>query len=110
MTPDDADPPPEDSSDVASGAQERRGGGDRRRGVDRRQRQVPVAHERRSGVDRRVTPDRRAGRRAGGYDLDEDTLELIAAVGKYRERTGKTFPTWSDLLDILRSLGWEKRS
>lgn len=85
---------------------------DRRAGEDRRHRQVPVAVERRSGLDRRVL-DRRAsqaGKTAGGYDLDADTLEFIHAVSQFKAATGKPFPTWSEILEIVRGLGYRKRS
>lgn len=82
-----------------------------RRGPDRRQKAVPVSVERRSGKDRRQEGDRRAdaGKRAGSYDLDAETLEFIHAVSAFKERTGAAFPTWSDILGILRDLGYEKR-
>jgi hypothetical protein len=82
-----------------------------RRSTDRRVKSVPVAVERRSGGDRRTAGDRRAdaGKRAGSYDLDAETLEFIHAVSAFKERTGAAFPTWSDILGILRELGYEKR-
>ena len=88
-----------------------RRGGDRRARVERRKQTVPVAVERRSGTDRRKEGDRRAdaGKRAGSYDLDADTLEFIHAVSAFKERTGAAFPAWSDILGILRDLGYEKR-
>ena len=83
---------------------------DRRGGRDRRQRDVPVAHDRRSGRDRRAEAERRTpGRRGGEYELDAETLEFIHAVNAFKEKSGKSFPTWSDILGILRELGWERR-
>lgn len=78
---------------------------DRRAVRDRRQQSVPVEHERRSGIDRRASQ----GKRAGEYDLDADTLEFVQAVHRFKEETGKSFPSWSDILGILRTLGYEKR-
>jgi hypothetical protein len=77
---------------------------------DRRKRNVPVAVERRSGVDRRSLPDRRAqaGKTAGSYDLDADTLEFIHAVNAFKAVSGKPFPTWSEILQIVRDLGYAK--
>jgi hypothetical protein len=113
VTPDDPprapDAAPKDATPSPGSAPERRAGDDRRTGIERRARSDPVARERRSGVDRRSIPDRRAGRRGGEYELDADTLEFISAVNAFKERTGRAFPTWSDLLGILRELGWEKR-
>jgi hypothetical protein len=110
MTPDT--PPPADGAVPAPpSAADRRATSDRRAGADRRQRDVPVAVERRSGIDRRSGVDRRdTGKRGGEYDLDAETMEFIGAVNAFKARTGKPFPTWSEILGILRSLGWEKRS
>jgi len=85
---------------------------DRRAVPDRRQRDVPVAVDRRSGVDRRLQPDRRTdpAKSAGGYDLDADTLEFIHAVNRFKAETGRPFPTWSEILGILRGLGYSKDS
>jgi hypothetical protein len=115
MTP-DPDPPadgesPSTKAEAPAEAGERRATGDRRAGEDRRKKSVPVAVERRSGIDRRSGVDRRdAGKRGGEYDLDAETMEFIGAVNAYKSRTGKPFPTWSEILGILRSLGWEKRA
>lgn len=45
---------------------------------------------------------------AFSYELDADTLELIRAVQAFKERTGRAFPSWSELLQILRDLGYRK--
>jgi hypothetical protein len=107
----DPDPPEATGPTPASpSAAERRASGDRRTGEDRRQRDVAVPVERRSGIDRRSGVDRRdAGKRGGEYDLDAETMEFISAVNAFKARSGKPFPTWSEILLILRSLGWEKR-
>lgn len=79
--------------------------------MERRVASVEVPLERRKGGDRRLQSDRRdQGKRGGEYDLDDDTLEFIAAVNRFKEATGKTFPTWSDLLGIVRDLGYEKHN
>lgn len=84
-----------------------RRGPDRRKG-ERRKAEKPVDVERRSGEDRRKG-DRRT-RNINQYDLSEDELEFIQAVNRFREGTGNRFPTAKDILQILRDLGYEKRS
>jgi hypothetical protein len=106
MRPDLPPEPPPDSP--TAGGDDRRHGDDRRQVPDRRQRDVPVAHDRRSGEDRRLV-QRRAPRNINGYELGADELELIHAVNAHKARTGRAFPTWSELLQIVRSLGYEKR-
>ena len=69
---------------------------------------MPV--ERRSGVARRAVPDRRAmdGKTAGSYDLDAETMEFILAVNEFKAASGKPFPTWSEILQIVRALGYTR--
>lgn len=35
-------------------------------------------------------------------------LEFMLAMEKYKKRSGRMFPTWSEFLEVLRSLGYEK--
>jgi hypothetical protein len=86
---------------------DRRSAADRRRG-ERRRADEPVEVERRHGEERRVARPRRRG--MNQYDLDEAELEFIAAISRFKERSGRAFPTWSEVLGILRDLGYEKRS
>ena len=85
---------------------DRRAAEDRRAG-DRRQRSVRVPVDRRTGQDRR-SGERRAPRSMNQYDLGPDELEFINAVNRHKERTGRPFPTWSEVLRILKDLGYEK--
>ncbi len=106
---DDAPPAPAGTEGPASPV-DRRERSDRRRTEDRRKRNVPVAVERRAGGDRRHQADRRdPTKRAGTYDLAPETLEFIEAVNCFKAATGKSFPTWSEILEIVRGLGYEKR-
>jgi hypothetical protein len=98
---------------VVPSASDRRARSDRRGGPDRRKQDVPVTIDRRTGQDRRTLPERRTtdpGKTAGGYDLDAETLEFIHAINRFKAENGRPFPTWSEVLSILRTLGYEKRS
>ena len=79
---------------------------DRRRGA-RRQEREPVAEDRRQSGDRRKG-SRRAARSMNQYDLKPEVLEFIQAINGFKQRTGRAFPSWSDVLAILKSLGYEK--
>ncbi len=81
--------------------------------------------DRRSGVDRRDAPDQ-----AGKVDLDrrrgpgrrltdftksaeegEHTTEqflFVQAIEAFKRSNGKTFPTWTDVLEVVRLLGYRK--
>lgn len=110
-----SDSPPHDDSappvgtGVPTPSVDRRDRSDRRATEDRRKRQITVPVDRRAGGDRRTQVDRRdPAKRAGNYDLDDETLEFIAAVNRFKTDTGRSFPTWSEVLEIVRELGYVK--
>jgi hypothetical protein len=35
-------------------------------------------------------------------------LEFMQAMHEYKQSSGRMFPTWSEVLEVLRSLGYEK--
>jgi hypothetical protein len=37
-----------------------------------------------------------------------DELEFMQAVERYKFRSGRMFPTYSELLEVVRSLGYER--
>jgi len=40
------------------------------------------------------------------YSLAE--LEFMLAMNEYKHKSGRMFPTWSEVLEVLRNLGYEK--
>lgn len=67
------------------------------------------------GVERRTSdPRRKAQRRREidpttcerDYSLDE--VEFMSAMDHYKRRSGRPFPTWSEVLEVVRSLGYRK--
>src|SRR5271168_4087792 len=82
-----------------------------RRGNERRKRQVPVALERRTGKDRR---DERGERRRQidpttcERDYNEDEIEFMKAMDQYKRDNRRPFPTWSEVLEVMRALGYRK--
>ncbi len=40
---------------------------------------------------------------------DGDEHEFIEAVAEYKRRSGRLFPTCSELLEVIQSLGYAKR-
>lgn len=49
---------------------------------------------------------RRNERNAAQYD--DDVLELLQAIDVWRTKTGRSFPAWSEVLQMLKELGWRK--
>ncbi len=37
-----------------------------------------------------------------------ETLEFIKAVDRYKRKTQKAFPSWTEVLKIIKSLGYRK--
>jgi hypothetical protein len=38
--------------------------------------------------------------------LEEERTQFLRAIDRFKRRTGKTYPSWSDVLDVLREIGW----
>jgi hypothetical protein len=94
---------------------------DRRSGLDRRQ--VPAEEAGHSGQERRSAADRRTGlerRRGPGRRLSDDRkaaeegemtaeqFEFIMAVETYKKVNKRMFPTWTEVLEVVRQLGYRK--
>ena len=43
-----------------------------------------------------------------GLEVDPDVLELIAAIDEFKVEHGRPFPNWSEVLFVLRRLGYTK--
>ncbi len=84
---------------------DRRSASDRREG-ERRSEQVPVGEERRAGKERRSGPRRK--RSMNQYDMSPEVLEFINAINRFKDSSGRSFPTWSEVFEILKGLGYEK--
>lgn len=41
-------------------------------------------------------------------DYSEAEMEFMLAMNAYKQHSGRMFPTWSEVLEVLRSLGYEK--
>src|SRR6516162_2283514 len=84
--------------------------GDRRGRPDRRKRQIPVAVERRSGKDRRDKGERRrqVDPTTCEKDYSDEEIIFMKAMDQYKRSNRRPFPTWSEVLEVLRSLGYRK--
>ena len=43
-------------------------------------------------------------------DYSEDEIEFMRAMDEYKRRSGRQFPTWSEVLEVVRSLGYVRPS
>ena len=80
-----------------------------RRGSERRKESVPVAVERRLGERRVKVPRRRQiDPTTCERDYSGDEIEFMQAMDAYKRASGRMFPTCSEILEVVRSLGYEK--
>jgi hypothetical protein len=42
--------------------------------------------------------------------VDDETLDFIQAIERFKVERGRAFPSWTDVLLILKSLGYEKKT
>ena len=82
-----------------------------RRGIDRRKRTIPVAVDRRSGKDRRAEKGERRRQidpTTCERDYNNEEIEFMKAMDQYKRENCRPFPTWSEVLEVLRALGYRK--
>jgi hypothetical protein len=81
---------------------------DRRSGVDRRhpdQSDFATNLERRRGPGRRRTDFMRAAEEG---EMTGEQFMFVMAIDAFKQVNGKTFPTWTDVLEVIRKLGYRK--
>ncbi len=88
---------------------DRRGSSDRRAGEERRKADTPVAAERRN-LERRQKTNRRRQIDPTTCERNYSTeeIEFMTALEGYKRTSGRMFPTCSEILEVLRGLGYEK--
>ena len=42
-------------------------------------------------------------------EMPHDVLEFIQAIDDYKRLHNRPFPNWSEVLDVLKTLGYEKQ-
>ena len=80
-----------------------------RRGKDRRKETAPVATERRQ-MERRekVSRRRQIDPTTCERDYSDDEVEFMQALDEYKRKNGRMFPTCSEMLEVIRGLGYVK--
>jgi hypothetical protein len=80
---------------------------DRRSGGDRRQNVV----DRRLGLDlhrgpgRRLTDERKSAEEG---QMSDEQFEFLMAIQEYKNKNAKPFPTWTEVLEVIKALGYRK--
>jgi hypothetical protein len=80
---------------------EHRNGDNRRQNVvDRR-----LGLDRRRGPGRRRTDDRKSAEE--GY-MSQEQFEFLMAVDEYKRKNKRPFPTWTEVLEVIKALGYRR--
>ena len=81
-------------------------------GSDRRKRTIPVAIDRRrlNAAEKRRTSERRRliDPTTCERDYSNDETSFMKAMERYKRENRRPFPTWSEVLEVLSSLGYRK--
>ena len=79
---------------------ERRSGEQRRDVVDRR-----LGLDRRRGPGRRLTDERKSAEEG---QMSDEQFEFLMAIDEYKRKNTRPFPTWTEVLDVIKALGYRK--
>lgn len=80
---------------------------ERRTTKDRRQNIV----DRRLGLDRHRGPGRRRSderKDAEEGQMSGEQFEFLMAIDEYKRKNTRPFPTWTEVLEIIKALGYRK--
>jgi hypothetical protein len=80
---------------------------DRRARRDRRK----IIIDRRLQLDRRRGPGRRRSderREAEEGQMSDEQFEFVMAINDYKKQNTRPFPTWTEVLEVMRALGYRK--
>ncbi len=108
MAKDKAEPRPKSKSGAPQrhGKERRADDCGRRTGSDRR-----GVVDRRTGLDRRRGPGRRrteARRSAEEGEMTAEQFGFLRAINDYKTVNKRPFPTWTEVLDVMKALGYRK--
>lgn len=79
------------------------GGPERRSGSERRA--ATTGLERRRGPGRRRSDDRKAAEEG---EMTGEQFEFCMAIQTYKKVNKKMYPTWTEVLEVIRQLGYRK--
>ena len=107
----DAEAPPADRRKEdrggESGVDKRKNVVDRRTGLNRRVLDIgsPTGLERRRGPGRRRSDDRRSAEEG---EMTDEQFEFVMAIDTYKRLNKRPFPSWTEVLEVVKQLGYRK--
>jgi hypothetical protein len=104
---------PQPAAAPASASDDRKSGSGTTSFADRRKRNIPVATDRRraeNAAAKRKSSERRRliDPTTCERDYSDDETEFMKAIDRYKRENRRPFPTWSEVLEVLRSLGYRR--
>jgi hypothetical protein len=83
-----------------------------RRGVAERRDTAGAAiipdQERRTAPRRKVERRRQIDPTTCERDYTNDEIEFMRAMDDYKRKAGRQFPTWSEVLEVIKSMGYKR--
>ena len=82
--------------------------GEERRSSDDQRKSVV---DRRFGLDRRRGPGRRRTderKSAEEGQMSDEQFEFLMAIDEYKKKNARPFPTWTEVLEVIKALGYRK--
>ncbi len=67
---------------------------DRRLGLDRRR-----------GPGRRLTDERKSAEQG---QMSDEQFEFLLAIDEYKKKNTRPFPTWTEVLEVIKAMGYRK--
>jgi len=89
---------------------DRRTSQDRRKSNERRKKNVSATAERRGGQRRKVQRRRQIDPTTCERDYSADEIEFMQALDAYKRANGRMFPTCSEILEVIRDMGYVRVS
>ena len=82
------------------GEERRSGDGQSKSVVDRR-----FGLDRRRGPGRRRTDERKSAEEG---QMSDEQFEFLMAIDEYKKKNTRPFPTWTEVLEVIKALGYRK--
>jgi hypothetical protein len=82
----------------------------RKSSTERRKKNMPVVLERRGGERRKVQRRRQIDPTTCERDYSADEIEFMQALDAYKRANGRMFPTCSEILEVIRDMGYVRTS
>ena len=68
--------------------------------VDRR-----LCLDRRRGPGKRLSDERKSAEQG---QMSDEQFEFLKAIEKYKRQNNRQFPTWTEVLEIVKALGYQR--